>query len=393
MRVTLYIMNIKVFAYIALIIALYYLTTGIYEGIVNPIPALGDSWSYHIPISQTIPDGRFLFPRNYLLPEWYYPASAETFNALLMFLHVPLTLSNIFPIVLLFFALWKLGRVYGLEFYFSLLFALTIVTLNLVVRWLNAVSVDMWIAAMFTIILNLLVRPKKSIWYFLELGTAMGMFIGSKYPALLFLGVLLFFFGNRLWQFVTIKSAIAFLIPFSILGLFWYARNYVYTGNPFYPLEVLGFPGVEVYGHHRVWTVARQYPIEQIDAFFAEYKLWLFAPFIAAVALLKNITPHKKLLFIGFINLALYPIFPSAPQPWIMVSVLRYSLPAFIPLILGVFILAQKYQKQELLSYFALGNMIMITSFNYHPKLTLIYVPVALLCMYFIEKKSKVLTS
>jgi hypothetical protein len=62
-----------------------------------------------------------------------------------------------------------------------------------------------------------------------------------------------------------------------------------------------------------------------------------------------------------------------------MVSSLRYSYPAFIPLILGTFLLAAQYDAAELLGYIAVGNMLMVTSLAYYPKLVLAYVPLALI--------------
>ena len=72
-----------------------------------------------------------------------------------------------------------------------------------------------------------------------------------------------------------------------------------------------------------------------------------------------------------------------------MVSSFRYSYPSLFPMILFLFILAKNYDRFELLSYIALGSMIMVTSFLYLPKLIIFYIPFAVVMHYFIAKYQK----
>lgn len=131
--------NIKTIVNIALIIALYYLVYYIYIGIINPIPSPGDSWDYHIPIAKSILDGSFMHPSYF---RWYYPGASEEINSLFIFFRIPLTLSNIFAAFALFICCRTLALKFRLNRYYSLLFALTFVTLNVILRWSNAVSID-----------------------------------------------------------------------------------------------------------------------------------------------------------------------------------------------------------------------------------------------------------
>src|SRR5260370_38408493 len=116
--------NIRTLARVSVLIALYYLVYYIYIGILNPVPALGDSWDYHIPISVSILDGNFLtlshktiahwhYPGTSLplrkISAWYYPGSSEAINSLLILIHFPLIFSNTFAIVAWFFVLCNLG--------------------------------------------------------------------------------------------------------------------------------------------------------------------------------------------------------------------------------------------------------------------------------------------
>jgi hypothetical protein len=176
--------KVNILAKVSLLIALYYLIYYIYTGILNPLPLDGDSWDYHIPIAVSILDGSFLShpheviphwhrPESHgsdsstglqFIPQWYYPGASEAINALFILLGIPLTLSNIFATIVLFFCLWKLARTFLLSSSYSLLFAVAICTLNLILRWLNAVSIDVWVGVFFTFAVILLEKPKQVIY-------------------------------------------------------------------------------------------------------------------------------------------------------------------------------------------------------------------------------------
>lgn len=385
--------KIKIITNIAVVIALYFLTYHIYTAILNPLPPLGDSWDYHIPIAHTIINGSFLNPQNFLLHQWYYPGSGEFLNVLLILLKLPLSFSNIIATVVLFFALVKLAATFKLEKYYSILFALSFVTLNVVVRWLNFALVDVWVAVFFTLAIVLLENPKKSAMYFLKLGIVLGMLIGSKYTAVfLLISLLIFYF--RIIKYLNFKNIIFFFIPFFTFGIFWYIRNFIYTANPFYPLPVLGFPGVEIFAGHRVWNIFLDFPIVMLDSFFAEYKLWSLSLLVAVGYLINKLRVRdfkfdniSKLFILGIISFILFLNFPTSPQPWIMVSSFRYSYPAFIVLFLAIFLLFKKIKREEFLGYFVIANMIFVTSLSYYPKLVVIYLPISAFVIWFLNRK------
>lgn len=389
--------KIKIITNICLIIALYYLTYYIYIGFFNPIPALGDSWDYHIPIANTILDGKFLFPINFKIPQWYYPGSSEIFLSLFILLKIPLTLSNILPIIILSFSIYKLGLLFRLSTHYSLLFTLTFSTLNAVLRWMNAVSIDVWVAVWFILGIIMLERPEKKIIYFAKLGLVLGMLIGSKYSACFLFLTLTVFYIKRLLPFFNLYRFVVFLFPFSIFGLFWYIRNYIFTKNPFYPLPIFGLDGKNIFGGYNILDASLTYPLEMLNASFGEYKLWTLSVVFGIIFLIYkffinkqyNIDRTSKLFLIGLLNFLFFFSFPTSEQTWIMVSSFRYSFPVFIPLILGVFLLASKYKKEESLSYFAIANMLPVLSMAYYPKLILIYLPLALLILYFINKSAR----
>lgn len=388
--------GIKFITNIAIIIALYYLSYHIYNGILNPSPPLGDSWDYHIPIAYTIIDGSFLHPKDFLMHQWYYPGSAELLNVILILTGVPLSFSNLIATIVLFFTLFKLGRVFDLEKYYSILFALSFVTLNVVVRWLNFALVDVWVSVFFIFAIILLENPQKNISYFLKLGFVLGMLIGSKYTAAIFILPLLVIYFPKLFKAINLKNIFFFFIPFTIFGLFWYIRNYIYTGNPFFPLVFLNFPAVEIFANYRVWSVFLMHPVTMLDSFFAEFKLWSFSlPFAFGYLIFKylKIKDYRfdnisKLFILGIVNFLFFLNFPTSEEPWIMVSSFRYSYPAFIMLFLAIFLLAKKHKREELLGYFVIGNMIFVTSLYYYPKLILFYFPTAIFIIWYLNKKN-----
>ena len=387
------VIEIRIIAKIALLIFLYFVTYAFYNGLLNPVPALGDSWAYHIPISKTILNGTFLYPINFELPQWYYPGSSEAINSVFLLLGIPLTLSNLFAVCILFYSCWMLGITFKLNFYYALLFAVAFCSLNVIVRWFNAVSIDIWVAVFFCWALILLENPKKSVIYFLKLGFFFGMIIGSKYSAIIYAVILIVVYVKNIYKYLNFQRVVAFMVPFSIFGLFWYIRNYLSIGNPFYPMEVLGFPGINVFNSKVIYITA-SYPLDMFNALFGEFKLWSFVLLIPAIyygLLLHRIKMPaiygiNRLFVIGILGLCSFLFFPTSKEVWIMVSSFRYSYPVFIVIILGTFILAQKYNQRHNLGYFVIANMIMVTSFAYYPKLILFYMPIAFICFYLMQR-------
>jgi hypothetical protein len=237
-------------------------------------------------------------------------------------------------------------------------------------------------------------NPQKTISYFAKLGFVLGMLIGSKYTTFYFLFIFLVFYGKNLIKFVNLSRLIAFFIPFSVFGLFWYIRNYLLKGNPFYPIPFLGFKGILIF-NDTLWNQALHHPLTLVNAAFSEYHLWILSIVVALVVLSNHFIKQKdwnlsgitKLFLIGMINFVIFFTFPTDSQPWIMVSSFRYSYPAYIPLILGIFILAAQYKKEEWLGYFAISNMLSILSMIFYPKLIFIYLPVSFILIYFFDKK------
>jgi len=402
-------MEIRTLAKVALLIFLYYVIYAFYGGLLNPSPVLGDSFTYHIPISLAILNGSILNPHNFTTKTFVFmfnPGSSEAINSLLILLHIPLTLSNVIAVVILTFSAFFLGLRFKLAYYYALLFAVSISTLTVIDRWINFVNIDIWLAVFFTLALTLLKEPKKSYRYFFLLGFILGMLVGSKYSAWPFLIVLLIVYGKSLIKSLSLKRFLVFFLPFSVFGLFWYIRNYLAVGNPVWPICTLSLPCNKLYyttAYYQMWHMTLQYPSIMVNAFFGEYKLWslsLILPIIILYAKLKrkDKLPHDVLLlcFIGIVNFLFLAVAPTDRYSWIMVSSFRYSYPMFIPLILSIFMLASYYKKEAWLGFFAIANMFPALTMSYYPKLVLFYIPIAILCFYLLkqhEPKSKTVKS
>jgi len=389
--------RLQVLAKIALLIFLYILVYYTFFAF-NSKPTEGDSLAYHIPIATSILNGSFLNPASYFKHPTmeYSPGSSEAILSLFMIIGLPLNIYNVVGLIILVFVLYQLALQFGLEKNYAIIFAATFCTIHTVVRWLSAQTIDIWLAIFFSLTLILLQKPEKKISYFLKLGFSAGMLIGTKYTGPLFLLVLCLFYFKQLLKSINVQRFIVFLFPFTLVGLFWYIRNYVLTGDPYYPQSIPFFRGKEWHIlDWAVWKIIFLYPtgfIRTWNAFVSEYTVWVVSlPFTIFFLISKykkiNTAKYRNiviLICIGLMNFIIYFFLPSGPYDNLMVTGFRYTYPAFIPLILSVFIIAQKYKREEFLSVISLINMIMIAELSYHPKILLLYVPVGLL-VYFIN--------
>jgi len=217
-------MEIRTITKIALLIFLYYIVYAFFFGIIHPIPGAGDSWDYHIPISQSILNGRFITLAHIKLPQWYYPGSSEAINALFIFFHIPLTLSNLFAVIILFFCCWKLALTFKLHYYYSLLFAITFCSMNAVVRWYNAVSSDVWVA-LYMYKLKIFSTSLRTMFFILILMSFIGLdetlsrsdaghLLYAVYPSIITFFIIMFFLIQKKRQFILFAIIFYLLVPF-----------------------------------------------------------------------------------------------------------------------------------------------------------------------------------
>jgi hypothetical protein len=362
---------------------IYYFAAGI-----RSVPWEGDSIDYHIPIAKMIVEGHIISPTPYIYNLMQYcPGSSELILAVLMFLKVPINIYNVIGSIGLFFALKYLAKTFKLSFAMSVIFAVSFVTLHGVIRWINAQTIDIWLATFFSLSLALIQSPKKTLRYFLLLGLSLGMVTGSKYVGPAFTVFLLLIYGKNILSKLSIKYLFVFSIFFLVFGASWYIRNYFLTGDPYYPQSILFFKGVEFHILDQpVWRMFLMFPKVWFDAFISEYTVWsLSLVVVPVIVIFFKQKEYSKLLILGALNFAIYFFLPSGPFPNLITSGFRYTYPAFIPLILLIFMIAQKFKKETELAIIALTNMVILPEISYHPKILILLIPIALIIFRFLK--------
>lgn len=394
-------MNLKTLSKICLLFFLYIVVCYFYIGLTS-IPHEGDSLNYHIPIAKAYLDGSVFFPEKIkgVVFLKHSPGASESFLSVLYLLRIPPNLFNVFGVIFLFFSLLFLGKNFKLSKELNVVFSTSIVTLNGIVRWLDTQIIDIFLASFFVLSLALLQKPERKITYFIKLGVVFGLLIGSKYTGLLFAAVLILIYGRKLIQYLTLKNVVFFIIPFSVLGISWYLRNYISTGNPTYPQGFLFFKdaGFDILKLQVFRVVSSSWYgfFGTLNAFISEYMIWFLSLPLSVLYILYRVYKKKRvdqgffpLVFVGLLNCFIYLFLPSDNKDYIMVSVIRYSYSAIIPFILIIFLMAQKYKKESIIGIVALCCMFLIGfPMGYNPKLIFFFVPIALFVLLKINKFS-----
>jgi len=375
--------TLKQFALLALFFFGYLFFYFFYKGITT-LPWEGDSLAYHIPIAQDILSGRFFSPPEDEFGLRYYPGASEAILAMFLPLNLPLNLYNVVGWVVLAYLCYKLGERFGLDKPIALIYAVAISALPSVIRLIPTQTSDVWLAVFFTWSLFLLNKPERTLKYFFLLGLSSGLLIGTKVSGVLYAGVLFMFFFRKLLPLLALSRLVIFFIPFALTGLVWYIRNFLLTGNPFYPGYLLGLSGHPNF-HLQDWQPWKTVLLtpnglyKVLEAFNSEFLLWsigiLFVIFYTLFTLIKRHKPDSNALYltgIGAVNLLIYFFLPSWPEN--LISDLRYIYPAFIPLILALFLLAKQKKIISLLVLLALFQTAAIFSYvSFYPKLILLY--------------------
>jgi hypothetical protein len=371
---------------VALIFFVYFLIQTSFVALTTQ-PAEGDSLYYHLPLAQHFLDGSFIRAEYGDKIHYYFPAASESLLAGFMALRIPLNLYNVMAIISLFISGYQLAVTYRLQKSSALLYGVSIALVTTVSRWALAQTVDIWLAVYFLQALRLLHQRLTSHHDYLLLGVWLGLLVGSKYSGLGFAAMLGVVYWQQWLRSLSFSKALVLGIPFLLLGGFWYIRNWVVVGSPFYPLPFLFVTGIEDLSFMSV-TVGKailQYPVSMFNAFLSEYMVWallvvLLVVLLAFPSVRKYMAfPEWKLLFLGLLNLLVFLALPSGDSYQLHVSQFRFSYVVFMPLMLLIFILAEKSNYLKNLSIVAVANLFLLPSLAYYPKLLFLYVPLALI--------------
>lgn len=382
-------LSIAIFAYIILVFGILGATSLYREG---------DSLNYHLPIAKAYLDLSVYNPEliqgtPFLV---FQPGINQGIVAGFMLLDIPLNLFNVLGLIVLFLACVYVAKRVGLEKSYSVVFAGSVTTLNVMLRWANTQIIDIWMLIWFLLILGFIQKIENNPKYFFVLGILSGLFIGSKYTGPIFLLILFLVYFNKIYKQINFKNILAFIIPFSIIGLSWYFRNYYYAGNPFYPEPFLFFKGDESFGilETPVWNTTFTRGLTGIkffiDALISEFTLFsvaIFAPLLLFIRDIRKNAILRTLLVVGTLNLLFFAFLPSDRFYNIVVSVFRYSLPAFITLILALFVAGQRYKKESYLAIFTMTNFLFLSLIQYRPKLIIIMLPIIVFVFFTEEVK------
>jgi hypothetical protein len=228
------------------------------------------------------------------------------------------------------------------------------------------------------------------------------MLIGSKYTGLFYFIILFVVYIKEITKLLSFKRFLFFLIPFSLLGLFWYLRNFLLTGSPVYPQSILFFKGLE--GWHSylsvpLWKALIETPSLMFNAFIQELEFWPFIFILVPVFLImknkdkKNLENYKKvnrLLKVSILIALIYLFLPYDNKYLGMVLSIRYIFNLFSILTLIVFIFFQIYKNQIIIVILAIANSLIIFTHPYHPKLTFLYMPLLILILIYVYFKEEI---
>lgn len=377
-------------AKIFLVIFSVILVTLFYKGIIT-IPNEGDSVDYHIPIAQSIISGEFLNPINLEVPTHtrFYPANGELVIAAFIFLGIPLGLYNVLGVLFLFIVSLRFARSFNLDSNLSIIFAVTVATLNGILRWADTQIVDIYLLSFFLLTISLLEKPRKSLKYFVLLGTSLGFLIGVKFSGPFLAAILFLVYFKNLVKFKNFRNFLAFIIPIMAIGFSWYIRNITLVANPFFPQAFLFFPGqkstiIDV-NVLKIATGSFKGFVGTLNGFVSEFIAWaIIAPSIALFAVYKRFKNENhfpiRLLVVSSLVFLIVINLPSSSETHIQTSSFRYFHPAISPLILTAFLYFKKIKKIEYLIMVSLSGILLVEfPFGYFPKLIFFAGPIAVL--------------
>jgi hypothetical protein len=288
----------------------------------------------------------------------------ETLAAVMARLGVPLNLFNWMGWILWTGVAYGLARRGGLGKEAAVVLAVAVAMWPTVIRLINNQTVDIWLAVWWGAVVVKMTKINKRLSDWVWMGVYLGMMVGTKYSGLLFALVLIGVFGKKWWGLGW--KNIYWLIPFGVVGGFWYLRNWILVGNPVYPATVafwLGDPNFKLMDW-RPWMTLLKHPGLIPNALVSEYLVWPILIMLPAVV-------RNRWVFLGLLNLAVFLCLPSWPQN--MISDLRYTLVGFLPLLVAGWRWMKDTGGEEVMAMVAVMCMAAeLTQLDYRPKLFLL---------------------
>jgi hypothetical protein len=225
-----------------------------------------DSLAYHLPaMARWTQTGTFSILEQFQYNVGFYPYGWEVLCGLLLFPFKEdflVTLPNIAAWIILGLSVYLLSQTAGATRVYSMAGACLVLTMPLLMQHINTIHVDLPFAAFFMAGLYFLIafHQNRSIVSFVLCLNSMGLLLGIKTSAIVYTAVLIgVFIFLEAKSFFSQSEAKNFAKQFGFLvdrfaagltiigivcclfvGLFWYVKNFIATGNP------LGFVKIQI---------------------------------------------------------------------------------------------------------------------------------------------------
>lgn len=375
----------KLLTALPFVIFLCVISTFTYRGLTT-LPFEGDSLAYHIPIARSMITGGLLHPQFSL---GYYPSIGEVILAKFIFLHIPLNLYNVCALLFVFILSYCVAKAYKISPTNAGWVALSVALLPALTRWVDTQIIDIWLLVFFLSSLLLLEKLRNVWWQYVLLGISLGCLIGIKYTGIIFAVTLMIIYMKKLRSGISLVRALYIGIPILVLGLSWYIRNVVITGNPWYPQPMFGLPydpGWDLLKIHVIQGMVHSFAFTR-DAYISEYLLWPLLGILGGIYVFWKdrkrywqVVP-LSLVLLFTVTFMSYLSFPTTYTYQMAVSSLRYSYVVFIPLILILWKIADQYGMSWYLILVTLGGIALQWIPPYHPKLILLFLLLLPICL------------
>lgn len=237
---------------LALFVAAWAVEAWVQHGLLRPVEPNSDAPIYHLPIAiQWWQAGRLEYVPTPFgeLAASYFPANGELWFTWLFLgtgSELPAKVGQ-FPFLLVgAAAVYGIARQLGGDVAAALIAAAVWSGSLLTCAFVGVANVDLIFAAAYLVSCHFLFRllagerPEHPVTACAALsGLAAGIALGTKSIGLVFVPLLVLPLAWCSWRRrLGPWSAVAWILAAAATGSFWYARNWIWTGNPIYPLDV-----------------------------------------------------------------------------------------------------------------------------------------------------------
>ncbi|WP_146679609.1 hypothetical protein [Pirellula sp. SH-Sr6A] len=263
-------------------------------------PSDWDNLMYHLPFIDHWIQAESLYSTH--SARWSMPATSELLGA---WFAVPfsgdylIALNNLPAVLILFCSIVVLSKRLGLRCKWQYLAAFLSVASLVTMRQTIDASNDLPVASFFFASLAYYELTRfRGQMAFLLFGITTGVLVGIKYYAIPYAIILPSLLVVRSLRgvdrnAVSASNWIGFVVPFISIGAFWFGRNFVMTGNPFYPIgssdftDRVPYPGIHrtTLLYHLNWqtmdlvlaAIAKHFGLAMLFAFGVAPSTVLFA--------------------------------------------------------------------------------------------------------------------